>query len=156
MIVPKKYLLKDGSIYWHELYYALMPKFMTAHSLPGGGYNCAYYLVHPHTYFVELFDNAKWFIQRGYRGYSDRDVWSIDWFLTTILPPMLRQLKKTTHGAPLGVGVKRWDKKLEKMAKTFEIGRRIQDYDKDGRKLYTQFKRELRGDFVEYFFNLWD
>ena len=27
----------------------------------------------------------KWFFQRGFRGYSDRDVWNIDeWFLNII------------------------------------------------------------------------
>jgi len=42
----------------------------------------------------------KWFWQRGTRGWSDRDVWSIDWFLAEIMPPMLQQLKETKHGIP--------------------------------------------------------
>lgn len=63
----------------------------------------------------------KFFFQRAIRGYSDKDVWSIDsWFLT-IMPKMLRQLKRTTHGAPQwenmtseGCHVK-WKKILERM-----------------------------------------
>lgn len=44
---------------------------------------------------------VKYFCQRGYRGYSDRDVWSVDWFLAQILPKMLLQLKNTKHGTPM-------------------------------------------------------
>ena len=29
-------------------------------------------------------NNIKWFIQRGKRGYSDRDLWSFDWYLAEI------------------------------------------------------------------------
>jgi hypothetical protein len=162
MIVrPKRYFLKNGRIYWHRLYYDLMPKFMTNGSLPGGSYNRAYYLVHPHKYVVELYDQAKWFIQRGYRGWADRDVWSVDWFLTGIMPGMLRQLKKTSHGYPPGMGMKRWQAKIEKMAEGFEIARRIQDYDFDVKDRYAcrRLEREFhkRMDlFVKHFFNLWD
>lgn len=151
----KKYLLKDGSIYWHKLYYDIVPSWMAKYSPPLGSYNYAYFLVHPHKYAEDLYDEAKYFIQRGRRGYSDRDVWSVDWFLTSIMPGMLRQLKKTTHGAPIGLGMKRWHRKLDKMAETFEIARKVQDYHKDSRKLHTQFKHRMK-DFAKYFFNLWD
>ena len=34
----------------------------------------------------------KWFFQRGFKGYCDKDVWAIDiWFGNTIIP-MLEQL----------------------------------------------------------------
>lgn len=43
----------------------------------------------------------KWFFQRGFRGYSDKDVWNIDkWFLNIIIP-MLKQLKKRKNGYPI-------------------------------------------------------
>lgn len=36
----------------------------------------------------------KWFFQRGFKGYCDKDVWAIDiWFENTIIP-MLEQLQK--------------------------------------------------------------
>lgn len=152
----KKYHLKDGSVYWHRLYFDFMPEWMTKYGPPFGTYNYSAYLYQPHKYLADLFREAKYFIQRGYRGYSDRDVWSIDWFLTTIMPPILRRLKKTTHGYPTpNMGMKRWQKKLEKMAQTFEVARRIQEYDKDSLKLQKEFNRGMQ-DFVKYFFNLWD
>ncbi len=155
-MIPKKYRLNDGSIYWHKLYFALMPGFMTKYSLPGlGGYNLAHYLRKPWEIFEDYGREVKFFWQRGTRGYSDRDVWSVDWFLTSIMPSMLQQLKRTTHGAPIGVGMKRWYKKLDHMTETFKIARQIEDYHKDSRKLQTQFNKRMKV-FVRYFFNLLD
>lgn len=160
-MILDKYRLKDGSVYWHKLYFALVPSVLTKYSPPGSSYNYAYFLIRPDKYVRDLYHEAKYFLQRGYRGYSDRDVWSVDWFLTGIMPKMLRQLKKTTHGAPVGVGFKHWQNKLEKMAETFEMARRIEDYDFDikdkyaARRLQREFERRMQ-DFVKYFFSLWD
>ncbi len=157
----KKYLLKDGSIHWHRLYYDFMPKWSTNNSPPLGSYNYAYFFTRPDKYVQDLYHEAKYFIQRGYRGYSDRDVWSVDWFLTSIMPGMLTQLKKNTHGAPIGVGMKRWQKKLDKMIEGFLIARRIENYDFDVKDRYAcqraqrEFEKRMQV-FVKYFFNLWD
>ena len=40
----KKYRLKDGSIYFHKLYFDNVPKFLTNGCPPFGSYNWAYYL----------------------------------------------------------------------------------------------------------------
>ena len=70
----------------------------------------------------------KWWCQRAKRGFSDRDVWSIDYYLNSILPKMLRQLKETTHGYPGSVqGFKTWQNLLERMALGFEASDRITD-----------------------------
>lgn len=159
--VIEKYKLKDGKIYWHKLYFDLMRGPLTRYSPPGGDYNYAYYILHPVRYAHDLYDQARWFIQRGYRGYSDRDVWSVDQFLTSIMPNMLRQLKKTTHGYPLGIGPKRWDRKLEQMAEGFDMARRIQELDFDfkdknaSRKLEREFHKRMDL-FNRHFFSLWD
>ena len=42
----------------------------------------------------------KYFYQRGTRGWSDKDWWSIDYFLCDIIPPMLIKLRKNKHGLP--------------------------------------------------------
>jgi hypothetical protein len=34
---------------------------------------------------------VKYFVQRGQRGWSDRDWWSTDYYLLKILPPILRK-----------------------------------------------------------------
>src|SRR3972149_2096252 len=48
-------------------------------------------------------DVFKYFIQRGIRGWSNRDSWSIDWYLTSILVPILKKLKENKHGHPMQV-----------------------------------------------------
>lgn len=63
----------------------------------------------------EWYRKCKWFIQRGSRGWSDRDVWSIDYFLCDIMPPMLQRLKETKHGIPNNIYVKH----IEELAGTF-------------------------------------
>ena len=41
------------------------------------------------------------FIQRGKRGYSDKDFWELGWYLSEIIPPMLKQLKASSfRGMP--------------------------------------------------------
>lgn len=155
----KKYRLKDGSIYWHRLYYDIMPRFMTRYSPPLGDYNYAAYLYQPHKYIVALYDQAKWFIQRGYRGYSDRDTWSIDYYLCSWMPQALTTLKKRKIGHPWGLTKRSWDAKLDRMINAFEIARKIQDYDYKTTAEVQAAVKQFRKDFNvmnTHFFSLWD
>lgn len=62
----------------------------------------------------------KWFLQRGFRGYSDRDVWAMDiWFENTIIP-MLEQLQKTKHGYPMDMTEQQWNITLDNMINYFK------------------------------------
>lgn len=158
-MIAKKYLLKDGSIYWHKLYYAMMPSIFTKYSPPGGHYNYAYYLVHPHVYFGDLYLEAKWFIQRGSRGYSDRDTWSIDYYLCSWMPQALATLKKRKIGHPYRLTKKTWNSKIDRMINAFKIGKKIQDYDYKTKEEVQTALKQFRKDFnliKTYFFNLWD
>ena len=47
-----------------------------------------------------VINNIKWFIQRGVRGYSDRDAWNLDLYIFKILSGGLIRLADTTHGYP--------------------------------------------------------
>lgn len=40
------------------------------------------------------------FIQRGKKGYSGYDLWSLDYYFYTIIPRMIRDFEKTLHGSP--------------------------------------------------------
>jgi hypothetical protein len=42
------------------------------------------------------------FIQRGKNGYSGYDLWSLDYYMYTTLPKMIRDFEKTLHGSPSG------------------------------------------------------
>jgi hypothetical protein len=158
-IVSKRYRLKDGSIYWHKLYYDIMPRFLTRYSPPLGDYNYAHYLYQPHKYVQELYLAAKWFMQRGYRGYSDRDVWSIDFYLNSWMPKALEQLKRTTRGHPIGMSEKAWDLKLDRMIRAFETAKAIEGYEYLTPEKYRVALRQFRKDFdvfKNHYFSLWD
>jgi hypothetical protein len=77
-------------------------------------------------------------IQRWARGWSDEDVWGINYFLSEIIPPMLKRLKETKHGVPCIVGKmetdkemeeaeKQWDEVLDSIIYTFEVSKNISE-----------------------------
>lgn len=84
----------------------------------------------------------KWFIQRGKRGYSDRDVWGFNWHLSEVIIQGLMDLKKQLHGCPCGMigtqsieteeepseAMKEWKHIIETMIWTFKASRKIQDH----------------------------
>ncbi|MBF0501947.1 MAG: hypothetical protein HQM09_17545 [Candidatus Riflebacteria bacterium] len=43
-------------------------------------------------------DEVRYFVQRGFRGYSERDCWAIDDYLDKLIPELLRWLKENNHG----------------------------------------------------------
>jgi len=130
---------------------------------------------------MNILKEIKYFIQKGKRGFSDRDLWSFDDYLCEIIPPALRQLAKRSYGCPGDL----WDKKrvndecykwkeiLEEMAQGFEAAQQIIDVkyfknvkQKDGyytheidrkkQKLLTEKYDKGMKLFVEYFLSLWD
>jgi len=158
-MLPKKYRLNDGKVYWHRLYFDLVPRWMTRYSPPGGHYNYAHYLYQPHHYLKDLYLEAKWFVQRGRRGYSDRDTWSIDWYLCTWMPEALKTLKRRRIGHPATMSAKSWNAKLDRMINAFIIGRKIQNYDYKTPAEARAAVRQFRKDFnlvKTHFFSLWD
>ena len=117
---------------------------------------------------------TKYFIQRGKKGYSQRDVWAIDYYLMEIIPSMVKDLKSSLHGTPMACypnncekdkhgnptdkeddkAKKKWIQILDSIILTFEIAKQIennhwryQESIKYSEKLATQsrkFTKELR------------
>jgi hypothetical protein len=104
----------------------------------------------------DIYYDIKYFIQRGRRGWSDRDAWSIDWYLCepTMMPAFLRRLKAHKHGTPMTmfpteaeyiqsdgnpteeaheIAIRNWDATMDKMIAGFEAAWRINDglYEKE-------------------------
>jgi hypothetical protein len=99
---------------------------------------------------------VKDFFHRGLYGYAESDVWNMDNYLLRILPPMLYQLKKETHGYPAHLTAEQWDEILDKMIEGFESYRMAEDRDsvidsKEHKKL-TKSLELLK----KHFLNLWD
>ena len=64
----------------------------------------------------------KWFIQRGQRGYSDRDLWDYDVYLATIIRDGLRDLSYKVYGHPTDYkNIKQWQKRLNSTADAFDV-----------------------------------
>ncbi len=95
-----------------------------------------------------VYREVKYAYQRVARGWDDRAVWSIDYWLDGIMPDMLRQLKKDKHGTPMSmfptepeyiaedgnateeahaIAIARWDAVMDKMIAGFEASRRAKD-----------------------------
>lgn len=143
------------------------------YSPPFGSYNYMYYLTHPWKYVEDLYYQAKWFYQRGARGYADNSVWSIDWYLTSFMGKALRELAEQVHGTPIidtgrviedpndcdTFTMEEWKATILYIAETFDVGRKIEDYDyKTTEEFQVAMKRFNHGMrmFNEYFFSLWD
>lgn len=56
------------------------------------GYNLEYAFFHPHKVIANRWRHLKWFMQRGWRGYADCDVWSLDGYLATWMPQAVRKI----------------------------------------------------------------
>jgi len=88
---------------------------------------------------------VKWFWQRGTRGWSDQDAWSVYDHLNEIIPPMLRQMSKNSHGYPVAMyedsnkhehtaeesdaAKRKWDYTLNTIIYAFEIEKGISNLD---------------------------
>lgn len=126
----------------------------------------------PHAYFSDVFRKVKWFYQRGKRGYADNSVWSLDWYLCSFMGDALRELADSVHGVPIidtgrkfedpndcdCLTMEEWKFTIRYLADTFDLGRKIQDYDVKPEEMDAALKRFKHGMamFTEYFFNLWD
>src|SRR5258708_21045784 len=83
------------------------------------GWNYQYLLLHPWVIVQESYYQAKWFIQRGWRGYADCDVWGLDSYLAGWMPEALERLQKNKLGYPIGMKRQGWDSRLECMKQGF-------------------------------------
>jgi len=107
----------------------------------------------------------KWFFQRGIRGYSDSDLWSLDDYLSKWLPKALKQFNERRLGHPYALNDKKWDKILKDIIKGFEAHHRYTNFeygdvsvnklDKLMEKDRDTFNKGLDL-FREHYSNLWD
>ena len=170
----KKVFRAISGCHWHGLWFHhLAPKWMLDHSLPFGSYNIARSVWHPLDYLGDVCRQAKWFVQRGKRGYADNSIWSLDWYLTGFMGNALRELADQVHGTPIidvgrvienpsdcdALTMEEWKATILYIAETFDIGRKMQDFEYKSDEDYQAAKKRFNHGmqmFGEYFFNLWD
>jgi hypothetical protein len=87
---------------------------------------------------AQLYREARWFLQRGRRGWADCDTWSLDDYLAGWLPDALKHLAEHTHGYPSAfydeendpegdAGFAEWKSVLGQMAEGFRAHTRKMD-----------------------------
>jgi hypothetical protein len=116
----------------------------------------------------DLIRNVRWASQRVRRGYSDRDTWSLDYFLTTIIPPAVRQLSEEMHGVPSAIvaqhdsidtAMRAWREVLSQIADGFEARMKLtEDMFVSESERSELEARWTRGAvlFIAHFEALWD
>lgn len=97
------------------------------------------------------YDAVIFAYQRVTRGWDDRAVWSVDYWLDSMMPAILRKLKEDKHGIPIDmfddlpmndqgyhdkpemeIAEARWDTVIDKMIAGFEASRRVKDATYEG------------------------
>ena len=108
---------------------------------------------------------VKWFIQRGSRGWADCDVWSIDCYISEIMPDMIDRLQSNGHGYPMELTQEEWDKILVTMKEGFLASKRMQNLEYEhepGDTVWPQYDEDKKKFdealelFCKYYFDLWD
>jgi len=110
-------------------------------------------------FFIRIGDfflyDIKAFIQRGRRGYAERDIWDFYYYLASVISESIDNLKKQVHGHPMDLkSLKQWKTILRKISKTFKISLK-----KDYYQLTEKEKKEYKEGwklFQKYFQGLWD
>ncbi len=123
------------------------------------GWNYAHLFTHPWKIVGESYYRVKWFIQRGYRGYADCDVWSLDYYLSGWMPEALARLQANKIGHPIGMTQKGWDTRLEKMKQGFIEARKVSDMVYMTPQDCTRAQRRMEAGlkvFAKHFLSLWD
>lgn len=116
-------------------------------------------LWHPIQAMRDLWGEARGFFQRGWRGYSDYDMWNVHSHTCDVYRSMLREWAGRTCSYPYGLTPEGWERRLRVMADGFDAGKRIIEWDYKDKaehdKLYRQWKRGwlLMGN---WFFTMWD
>lgn len=124
-----------------QLYYNIMPDILSDNAPPFGLYNYTYYLIRPWRYLEHIFYEAKYFLQRSCRGFSERDIWGWCDYMAKINIVALRYLAAGKQGHPIGMTMKGWRTRLLKMVDGFEA---MLENDND----YTSYKRLSRKDYL--------
>ncbi len=65
------------------------------------GYNIYYLMLHPWKILEYWKNQVKYALQRVFRGWDDRAVWSIDYYIADLIVKLLTQLKNHHYGIPI-------------------------------------------------------
>ena len=103
---------------------------------------------------------AKWGLQRMFRGYDDTAFWGLDSYITEIAIPVLKWYLENKSGTPVDLTEKEWKEKMEKMLLAFQTLHNedymLEDWDTLSYEESSKRVREGLQEFANYFTALWD
>ena len=142
-------------------------------------YRAQYILLRPWKIVEEICDRIKWAWQRVFRGWDDRVVWSIDHYLTEMIPVWLTKLKEDKTGVPvmcfeesdlndvsgcnnaaMDRAEQKYDNILDQIIEGFQTYQKMEDdciwkNNPEYEELYKKFENGMKL-FTEYFGTFWD
>lgn len=134
-----------------------------------------YALERPDIVIADGLRELKWAWQRIFKKYDDTVIWSIDWYLSSMIPLWINDLKNIQHGIPflpeffgdslepteseIEDAKKKWNAVLDKIILGFESDMKIKGYkysnDEELMDLENNFSIGFDL-FKKYYRNLWD
>jgi hypothetical protein len=94
-------------------------------SLPYRMYKRLYRFIYNGFYLEDLYRDIRAFIQRGKRGWSNRDVWGLGDYISDVLVGALNHLKRYHSGYPGDLTEGQWIDILNELIWTFETAQEI-------------------------------
>lgn len=121
------------------------------------------------------FDKVKWAYQRLTRGWDDRAVWDMDYYLAKLIPQLVKELKEKGHGFPSSMipvlipedfieelsketqilALKRWHDILDSIVEGFEEYSQVRNCMMHPDYKMEKFEKGFKL-FKKYFGSLWD
>lgn len=97
--------------------------------------------------------SVKWGCQRARRGYSEADVWGLDYYLLRVMIGTVKELREITHGHPTDLTAEKWDAILAEIVSGLEgVGDDFWNVSEEQQK---SFRKSLRL-MAKHWFSLWD
>ena len=142
------------------------------------GYAPHYFFTHPWVAIKFISQEIIWAWQRVFKGFDDRVIWSIDWYLAEKIPLWIQRLKETKHGVPFSMftddqlsspnGISnestdiasiKWNVVLDKIILGFESYIKFKDMYDIHSDEYIQLDKDFKigfNLFKKHFGDLWD
>jgi len=114
----------------------------------------------PKHFIKDCFYNIKYWFQLNIRGYSDNEVYNLNYHITRYILPRLKALRNNFHGYPGDLSSEiEWALILDDMIIAFELilleNDNFMEYYKDHQSNNDKINKGLEL-FAKYFLSLWD
>lgn len=126
-------------------------------------YGKKWYITHPWLLFQDIRRNIRWAWQRVFRGWDDRDLWSIDYRICVLMEQWLDKFIEVSISYPADFNhPDEWTDILIIIRDGFIAGKKIANNDYDSpsdvereHEIYMATFDEGMSLFQKHFFNLW-